>query len=358
MYRVTDVAGDDVLNVRSGPGVDSEIVATYDPTYDGVLTTGRGWNTSTGSTWVEVTDAQFRGWVDKRFLAMVDQTRAPLGRHPCSVGPADQGRTPDTWAGPAADSNADHIFDVEQISAGGCARTVITLGTGFDWENLDAAAPANRVPAMVRAVDNRSAVPHIIIDTFDIFRALPGAAGRPGAYIVRKTGGATDEFGQNGLLANVPTGPGVHNVFYLDTPARIVVDHWFIPGGTSQQSWASGTGVVLIDPADLGPTPENLANSTRFAGYSRGFEASLVAVVKDAGSGVPVVATWTPTFGGSPFSSDLYITTVNDWTEAWGQFSFSLSGLAPGDYILEMATDDASGESNHQTLQFEFSITS
>ena len=50
--------------------------------------------------------------------------------------------------------------------------------------------------------------------------------------------------------------------------------------------------------------------------------------------------------------------TVNDWTEAWGQFRFILGGLLPGDYILEMATDDASGEGDHQNLMFEFTIAS
>lgn len=358
VYKVAGVADDDVLNIRSGPGVDNKIVATYGYDYEGVLTTGNGWNTPTGSAWVEVAGAQFQGWVNKQFLEMVDQTRVPLGEFPCSVGPDNLGNTPDSWPAPVGASNADNIFDVEHINAGGCARTVITLGTGFDWENLNAAAPADRVPNMVTAVDSHTAVPHVIIDTHDIFRAVPGAAGRFGAFIVRKTDGPADEFGQNGLLANVPTGPGAHEVFYLENPARIVVDYWFVPTGNSQPSWTSGTGIVLLEPADILPTAENLSNGTQFAGYSRGFEANVVAVVKDAGSGSPVVATWGPAFGGTPLSSDLYIMTVNDWTEAWGQFGFTLSDLDPGNYILEMATDDASGEGDHQTLKFDFTITS
>ncbi|NND01739.1 MAG: hypothetical protein HKN91_03045 [Acidimicrobiia bacterium] len=358
VYRVVGVAGDDVLNVRSGPGIANEIVAMYGHDYEAVLTTGNGWTTPNGSDWVEVTDAQFKGWVNKRFLEMINQTRVPLGEFPCSVGPDDQGSTPDAWPAPAGSSNADNVFDVEHITAGGCARTVITLGTGFDWEDLDAATPADRVSAMVTAVDNRSAVPHVLIDTYDVFRALPGTAGRPGAFIVRKTSGPADEIGQNGLLANVPTGPGAHNVFYLADPARIVVDHWFVPVGNSQPSWAGGTGVILIEPVDAIPGTDSLVNGTTFAGYSRGFEANVVAVVKDAASGRPVVATWEPALGGSPIASDLYVMTVNDWTEAWGQFSFSLWDLDPGSYILEMATDDASGEDDHETLKFEFTITS
>ena len=345
-----------MLNIRNGPGIENAIVATYGPDFGGVLTTGSGFTTASGSTWVEVTGAQFTGWVNKRFLEMIDQTGAPFGQYPCTVG-SELGSSQSSWPAPDGDSNADSIFYVEHISAGGCARTVITLGTGFDWEDLEAAVPADRVPAAVTASDPGSPVPHVIIDTHDIFRAMPGVAGATQTFIVRKTEGPTDEFGQPGLLANVPTGPGAHNVFYLDSPARIVVDHWFVPVGNSQPSWSTGTGVVLIEPADTMPTAESLSNGTRFAGYSRGFEANLIAVVKDA-SGSPVVATWEPVFGGSPLSSDLFIMTVNDWTEAWGQFAFNLWDLDPGDYILEMATDDAAGEGNHQTLKFEFTIGS
>lgn len=357
VYRVVDVARDDVLNIRSGPGIANDVVATYGHDYSGVLTTGNAWTTAAGSTWVEVTEAQFQGWVNKRFLEMVDQTRAPLGVYPCTVGSEDLGDMQSSWPAPDGVSNADHIFDVQHISAGGCARTVITLGTRFDWEALDSAVPADRVSGMVTAVDTGNPVPHVIIDTHDLFRALPGASGRFGAYVFRKTAGPQNEFGQHALAANVPTGPGTHNVFYLESPARIVIDHWFVPAGNSQPSWASGTGVVLIEPADVAPTPEALQNGTVFAGYSRGFEANLVAVVKEAESGRPVVAKWEPVFGGSAVTTDLYITTVNDWTEAWGQFAFRLDDLDPDEYILEMATDDAAGEANHQTLQFRFTIT-
>ncbi|MCB8991916.1 MAG: SH3 domain-containing protein, partial [Ardenticatenaceae bacterium] len=66
-YRVAFVTSDDTLNVRSGPGVDFDIVGEYAPQAGDLQITGSGQEVS-GSTWVPVTDGRVTGWVNGRFL--------------------------------------------------------------------------------------------------------------------------------------------------------------------------------------------------------------------------------------------------------------------------------------------------
>lgn len=62
-YVVTGVAHDDVLNVRSGPGVQYTVVETLMPGQCGVLLTGRR-----NGVWVEIRGGQLTGWVNRSFL--------------------------------------------------------------------------------------------------------------------------------------------------------------------------------------------------------------------------------------------------------------------------------------------------
>lgn len=66
------VAADDVLNVRSGPGVDNEIVGTLEHDATDVEPTGAEEQVG-DDRWVEVRTAAATGWVNSRFLtASVD----------------------------------------------------------------------------------------------------------------------------------------------------------------------------------------------------------------------------------------------------------------------------------------------
>jgi hypothetical protein len=65
------VAPDDVLNVRSGPGVEYEIVANLSPTTAGVRLTGRQ-EVVGSSTWVEIVIGHGTGWVNGHYLAEQD----------------------------------------------------------------------------------------------------------------------------------------------------------------------------------------------------------------------------------------------------------------------------------------------
>lgn len=73
-YRVAFVAADDTLNVRSGPGVDNEVVAELDPGAPVDKVTGAG-QLVEGSTWVPIQTDHVAGWVNGRYLtASVDST--------------------------------------------------------------------------------------------------------------------------------------------------------------------------------------------------------------------------------------------------------------------------------------------
>jgi N-acetylmuramoyl-L-alanine amidase len=63
-WRVTGVASDDVLNMRSGPGANEGVVGTIPPDGRGVRMVG----TCTGQ-WCRVSYQDATGWVNRRFLA-------------------------------------------------------------------------------------------------------------------------------------------------------------------------------------------------------------------------------------------------------------------------------------------------
>lgn len=70
---VVGVAHDDVLNVRSGPGVDASIVSTLPPLSDDVVATGST-RELPSSFWTQVETAGATGWVNVRYVAFLGQT--------------------------------------------------------------------------------------------------------------------------------------------------------------------------------------------------------------------------------------------------------------------------------------------
>ena len=70
---VIGVAGDDVLNVRAGPGTAADIVATLDPLADEVPATGAA-RLLPGSIWLEVEIDGTAGWANSAFLAFIGST--------------------------------------------------------------------------------------------------------------------------------------------------------------------------------------------------------------------------------------------------------------------------------------------
>lgn len=68
VYRVINVASDDVLNIRSGPGVSNGIIGTIPYNGTGVVIIGGGTNVM-GSLWVPIQYGGVTGWVNSHFLA-------------------------------------------------------------------------------------------------------------------------------------------------------------------------------------------------------------------------------------------------------------------------------------------------
>lgn len=68
LWAVVLVGGDDVLNVRTGPGVGSSKLTSFNAAQTGIVLTG---NTAVvdGGTWVEVETEDAKGWVNKFYLA-------------------------------------------------------------------------------------------------------------------------------------------------------------------------------------------------------------------------------------------------------------------------------------------------
>jgi hypothetical protein len=71
------VASDDVLKVRSGPGVENDVVTNLSPTATGVALTGRE-SHSGSSTWVEIVTDGGAGWVNEHFPAEPDSAANPF----------------------------------------------------------------------------------------------------------------------------------------------------------------------------------------------------------------------------------------------------------------------------------------
>lgn len=70
-WRVVGVAANDVLNIRSGPGVSNAIVGVFQPGARGVRITGRIRTLQSGAVWAEVRGSGLpggTGWVNGRFI--------------------------------------------------------------------------------------------------------------------------------------------------------------------------------------------------------------------------------------------------------------------------------------------------
>jgi hypothetical protein len=66
---VVGVEADDVLNVRSGPGVDFDVVAELDPLATGITATGHNRSVDDEGFWSEVSVDGATGWANVAFLA-------------------------------------------------------------------------------------------------------------------------------------------------------------------------------------------------------------------------------------------------------------------------------------------------
>ena len=71
---VVGVAADDVLNVRTGPGVDFEVAYTLGPLEDAVIATGQNRQLPSGDVWALVRQGGREGWVNAAYLLLPSST--------------------------------------------------------------------------------------------------------------------------------------------------------------------------------------------------------------------------------------------------------------------------------------------
>ncbi|KGM10872.1 SH3 domain-containing protein [Cellulomonas bogoriensis] len=91
---VVGVEHDDDLNVRSGPGVEFDVVHTAGPLDEEITATGTNRSLEDGSLWAEVQVAGTTGWVNTAFLSTLGQTddvtsqlsERPSGGDPVGLG--------------------------------------------------------------------------------------------------------------------------------------------------------------------------------------------------------------------------------------------------------------------------------
>lgn len=82
---VVGVAADDTLNMRSGPGVDFQVVLELDPLTDGIIATGHNRQLEDGSLWSEIVYEDGTGWANVAFLlhpGMVEDVTSQLWPDP------------------------------------------------------------------------------------------------------------------------------------------------------------------------------------------------------------------------------------------------------------------------------------
>jgi hypothetical protein len=139
------------------------------------------------------------------------------------------------------------------------------------------------------------------------------------------------------------------HVTYLTQPARVVIDVKPAPTGTGldvSANRASSTVVlpIQVDVAGPGVTPPIVVQ-----GWARPFEATGVAVLRrpgeEPGSGERVEATFTGTDFAGTMTDSQYPFMTNDYTDAWGAFTFTIAALDPGSYELfvgEFSMEDGS----------------
>jgi hypothetical protein len=89
---VVGVRHDDVLNVRSGPGVGYSILTGLDPLEDDVVAKGDTWYIP-GAFWIEVEAGGVEGWVNLRYVAYLGDTDDMTSRLIADLGERPEAET-------------------------------------------------------------------------------------------------------------------------------------------------------------------------------------------------------------------------------------------------------------------------
>ena len=327
--KVAADANDPFLNVRLGPGTDSDIIAKLPPTYRGLVMTDQPAATSDdGATWLPVmlTDpvqvslgeplhgGQPIGWVNAAFLIpLEDGIAVGTDEVPaCTFGPEETG----TLGGL---TSTGYVYSLEsrRIGDGDCLRVVVTLGAGstpFMWEDVPAGTgPADQLPDTFVSSSGGMGVTLELGDNID--SAWPGATETDdGVYIARSNDGTVD------LIT--PTPVSRVGVTPLADSGILVIDM-----EVAGDAPPTGRFVALTDEPATGP------GTVTVTGLARPFEANLGVAIVD-GDGEPVTALYSGSAALGTLQGTEYGVQTNDWVDAWGRFAVTAGDLQPGSYTM------------------------
>ncbi|MDW3176052.1 MAG: hypothetical protein R8J94_01560 [Acidimicrobiia bacterium] len=340
VWAVNNVQADDTLNARSGPGVEFDVVFEFGPNATGVVRSGNDATSTDGATWFEVFSPTSGvendvGWVNSAFLieASVSDTR------PCLFdGPQDHYIGID-WTNPegSASSEAAVISNIDTYRFGGCLRTVIEFSDAWSYEDGGAQRVTTLPDDIVVTRDNPP--------TIDFGSSITGAEVADARFSER---------------------PGVAQSTFVSMGADRQLDGviYYGPTTTMWATFDNSNGTLIIDVADIrlptnadatlfdrvgpavGPLVDDnglvLSSVARSAdgdqwtvtGLARPFEANLALGVRHT-DGTPIAVDWLNAVVDGQRPDNGVMTTT--WTEAWGQFEFTIivpDDVEPGDVVI------------------------
>ena len=235
---------------------------------------------------------------------------------PCT---ADQSRIVDGTTSRGSDeSDADHVYNLRVDERSGCARVVVEFGRDL----ADSPTLANQIPliAIRKTVDATTIqLPDGMRSGFEGSQRADFTGGT--ALVTVNTQAATE--------ITVLHAPGQINVWFLESPARVVIDIQPQPADPTLHSGpVVGETAVLTAPiqADRYGAGLNADSAFDVKGYARPFEASGVWYVFEANSTASLIEPINAVASG--------VYNTSSWVDGWGEFQVTVPGLAPGFYVV------------------------
>jgi len=331
-WYVTGVAANDVLNVRSGPGVEYDKVGELAHDASNVQVTRWGSSMPGQATWIGVGLADgTEGYVNGRFLQTPGQDG--IADVACAADSYTVGS--DGQVGVSATSgtsgSANLVLAIDEYSGADCTRYVITLGEG-DVALQTSSALAGQVQVISGTTRVTVRLPEGITDVAE--HATSAALSNGLALAVVPIDGDNLE------VRFLHDSSRLAGVAVLTDPARVVVDVASAPTGTGlDYTPIIGEGTTLLEYAvDVTVDRFGVTSPAVVVGYARWFEAQGYAAVTYAdGSPVPDVAWSGPSLNGPP-STEASTGLSAPWSPTWGEFRIELY-LPAGSYKLLIGDD-------------------
>ncbi len=328
-WYVTGVAAGDVLNVRSAPSVNAEIVGILRPNQDDIAVLPMAANPIGGTAWYGVRlPSGTDGFVNSRYLAHPNTWDAGLKTTACTA----QISTGSQVATTPADGDATTVVGLFQFQTATCSRYVIVLGnsTGDTYtagEILgggDVVVTSGKTRVTVALPDPIvEVVPQATNSDFNLALALTVVpVERPDGLEVRF-------LHQTGRVAGVTV---------LSNPARIVIDVAEAPVGEGLdfRPVVETGNTVLEHPIDQSNDNVGVRGGFTLIGYARWFESQGYAELKTRNDEDPDSITWS---GPSLYASDGgFVAVTAPHQPTWGEFILTAT-VAPGKYRLFIGDD-------------------